>query len=131
MGWIQFGTFEFIKPDYKKVRIIQPFIYEYFDGRRFQTAINQISDGASIPDSLESFAGGNYGGGYIPAAFIHDELCQKGLTGEAVCSWADAHKIFYHAMLDNGCKKWGLKGAWVKYQAVKIGMFFRRWKYKG
>ena len=130
MSWIKLGRVELNPPDYLKATITEPFIYKYTDGRIFGVPVGTLTDGASIPDILESIAGNNFQGSYVPAAFLHDYLCFVALTDKKPqCSWEDCHKIFYQAMLDNGCSKWGLKGAWVKYQAVKIGMFFRRWKY--
>jgi hypothetical protein len=133
--WIQIGKFESLQQqgDYINVIITEPFIYQYNDGRIFTVPIGHKSDGASIPDLLESMAGNNMQGHYVPAAFIHDYLCWLAIGKDSpktpICSWADAHKIFYYAMLDNGCRKGGLKGAWMKYKAVQIGMFFKRWKY--
>jgi len=104
-------------------------VYRTRKGKIIRVPKNYISDGASIPTYLWSIAGSPFTGRYVPAAFIHDYLCQRGLEGKPLCSWSDAHKIFYEAMLDNGCPKGGLKGAYVKYKAVQIGMMFRRWKY--
>ncbi|MEA3272460.1 MAG: DUF1353 domain-containing protein [Patescibacteria group bacterium] len=128
MGWIQIGDFRFIPPDYEKVRIIEHFIYEY-EGVKYTAPAKQVTDGISVPDIFKSLVDGQFKGRSLPAAFIHDRLCHLGLTGRPVCSWADCHKIFYRAMLDNGVPKGGRKGAWLKYQAVRIGMMFRRWKY--
>lgn len=106
-------------------------VYETRDGKVITVPKGYVSDGASIPRWLWSVAGSPFTGRYVPAAFVHDYLCQVGLEGKPEASWADTHKIFYEAMLDNGCPKHGLKGAVAKYRAVRIGMFFKRWKYDG
>ena len=174
-GWKQLGTFKalnikkdtFLDDTDFLLEIIKPYIYVYNDVE-YASGEGDVTDGASIPDELEEFAGSNFEveefagtedykklveikkriktdseilkkfikfvnsrGRYIPAAFIHDKLCQLGLSKKAVCSWEDAHKIFYYAMLDNGVPKFcgflGLGGAWVKYQAVKLGMLLKKW----
>lgn len=130
MAWLKLGKCEPILPDFEQVLITESYQYQYSDGRIFTVPVGFKSDGASIPDVLESVAGNNMQGRYVPAAFVHDWLCYNALELKTpLCSWSDAHKIFYQAMIDNGCKKYGLGGAYIKYKAVQIGMFFKRWKY--
>lgn len=131
--WIKFGKYEPVLPDFQTVQVTEPWEYMYEPSRKSVTVpVGFKSDGASIPDYLESLAGNNLQGGYVPAALVHDWLCYNALELKTpLCSWDDTHRIFYQAMLDNGVPKGGLKGAWLKYQAVKVGMFFKRWKYNG
>lgn len=156
-SWMQLGTFRIV--NYEKdtfwddtqflLEIEESYVYCY-EGKKYTSDKGDVSDGASIPDVFKKLAGDNFGsadpsnlktmikfinkrGSYVPAAFIHDKLCYLGLSGNPVCSWEDAHKIFYNAMLDNGVPKFcgflGLGGAWTKYQAVRFGMILKKWDY--
>lgn len=157
MPWVEFGEFRIVnygkdtifdKTDFL-LEMTKPYVYRY-KGKDYSNSIGDVSDGASIPDVFKKIAGDNFQnansknleelikainskGSYVPAAFIHDIICKRGLEGNPVCSWEDAHNIFYSAMIENGVPKFsgflGLGGAWAKYQAVKIGMYFKRWKY--
>jgi len=163
MSWIQKGEFEAIwgknGPIWDKekflLRITKPYIYEY-KGKKITIPIDFLTNGHSNPDVLEHLTGDNYfavkeliENGETKAAIVetnswgcplvggilHDYVCERGLSGAPVCSWDDAQDMFYHAMLDNGVKKWGKftklfgDGAWMKYQAVKFAMRKNKWKY--
>lgn len=136
MGWItnldkEPLDFRYLNKECTKAVLQQPLVYDY-NGLKIEVPEGFTCDGASIPRIFWTVAGSPLRGAYVPAAFIHDYLCHLALADKKpVCSWSDAHKAFYEAMLDNGCPNGGLKGAAAKYRAVQIGMFFRRWKYDG
>lgn len=69
-----------------------------------------ISDGASIPKILWSFAGGSWSDDYSDAAIVHDRYCD---TMER--SWEATHRVFYDAMRSRGLSA---SAATKKYWAV-------------
>jgi hypothetical protein len=107
--------------------------------------IDTVSDGKSVPESLEPLIGDPFEGVTEPASWVHDVYCvlgQKKLEGAR--SQKDTHRIFrdmvIHAMKNNSeygwirwpwnmqnGKTWQYSRAWIMWAAVRS---FNRLKHK-
>lgn len=89
-------------PDGRRMKLIQEVTYTDPSGRMWTVPAGYIYDGATIPRSLWSVAGGPFEGKYRDAALFHDIECEKGHWGICLVPSAEVHRMFYNAMRCSG-----------------------------
>ncbi|MCK0098849.1 DUF1353 domain-containing protein [Qipengyuania sp. S6317L1] len=94
----------------QNMRLMESFSYRDPNGMLWTVPAGYVSNGASIPKSLWSFAGGPWSGDYNKAAIIHDRYCDTKAR-----TWEATHLVFKYAMLANGVSS---MDAEVKYSSV-------------
>ena len=72
-----------------------------------------VTDGASIPNFFQPFAGQPFEESFIKAAVIHDHYCNR-----RVRTWRQTHRVFYDALIDQGVPQAKAK---LMYFAVYLG----------
>jgi hypothetical protein len=96
--------------DGRRMRLLERFIYQDQNGRRWVAPENSTLDGATIPRWLWALIGGPYEGQYRNASVVHDVECQT-----KTHRWRDVHLMFYNAMRCGGVQSLKAK---IMYGAV-------------
>ena len=97
--------------DDRTMELTEPFSYTDPFDNEWEAPVGSKVNGASIPPSLWSIVGPPYVGDYRRASVVHDVACVE-MPGSS----AEAHKMFYYAMLCDGVN--AVK-ALAMYKAVK------------
>ena len=98
--------------------LAEDFAYVDPTGKRWTAPAGLETDGASIPALLYPVVGHPFDSSYLRAAIVHDAACPSDFE-----SWADAHLMFYHALL-----KCGLGETKAKVMYAAVYHFGPRWE---
>lgn len=93
--------------------LMEPLSFKDPSGLVWEAAAQLKTDGASIPAVFQPFVGNPFDEAFIKAAIIHDHYCDR-----HVRSWRTTHRVFYHALIDQGV---AVAKAKTMYLAVLIG----------
>jgi hypothetical protein len=78
--------------DGRKMRLLEPFVYQDQNSVQWLAPKESVVDGASIPKVFWSFIGGPFEGRYRNASVTHDVECKIKQH-----QWRDVHRMFYNA----------------------------------
>jgi hypothetical protein len=96
------------KTDINKKKLLEPFTILDKRGTRWHVPSGTVSDGKSVPESLQWAIGDPFEGVTEPAAWVHDLYCVTKIRSQK-----DTHRIFrellYHEMKKNN------KYGWIRY----------------
>jgi hypothetical protein len=98
-------------PDGRRMYVLQDFVYEDPDGKKWTAAKGSKIDGASIPQAFWWLVGGPFEGRYRNASIVHDTECQPPYKND----WKAVHRMFYNASRAGGV---GQLKAKIMYMAV-------------
>jgi hypothetical protein len=98
-------------PDGRHMTLLQDFVYEDQDAKKWTASKGTTIDGASIPQAFWWIIGGPFEGKYRNASVVHDAEC----TSPHKNDWRAVHRMFYNASRAGGV---GQLKAKIMYMAV-------------
>ncbi len=109
-GEFLFQWLDGLERSHREMKLLKEVAFIDQSGQRWQVPADEVTDGASIPPPLWSFAGSPFTGTYRRAAVIHDHYCRIGTLPAA-----KVHELFWEGMLADGTN-W--LDAQIKHAAV-------------